>query len=341
MNDGALAHACPIGRTPLPTRSLLVYQATSPESIDDACLHTEIQCTLSGSNVSCLRAASDEEVEIVWQILEVPEGLTVQRSSGSCPGTTGVVPISVVDPTRSVVLSSVRGMGADFDANDTVLASLGSTGNSVALSPPGLCLGYELQVATLTGVVVEAGTVAGFVPGVASGRTVAVGSLAAMQSPVVLTQLAANPAAPSSLPMCHLFARGSVSSSTSLTFTRASAAPQGSCDALASGSLSYQRIDFGTRARVQQLTVVVPRLTRSVTATLPLSVDPTRTLVFFSGMATSGLASGEVADTLQGIDTIGTALATAELQSASSVRVYRGENDAEARFTLYAVEFQY
>ena len=195
---------------------------------------------------------------------------------------------------------------------------------------------------SMAGIQVTAATVPGFsiFGGSGAARTITVSGLSSVDAGVVLTQLAAPPGTPNSIAMCYQFARGTVSSPTSLTFTRGGGILFGTCDNYSSGDISYQRVDFGPRASVQQHLVTIPHALATQTVTLNPAVDPSRTLVFFSGMTTSGLATGETGDRASGNDRINHVVATAALLSGNQVLVSRQEALEPAQYTLFVVEFR-
>lgn len=323
--------------------TLLVFQAVSPGTT--APVEAEVRCRLSGvTQITCARNAvssSPANAAIWWQTLELPSGLAVTRGfdNAGCPASSVTLP-SPVDVTTSFNLSSVSAIGANYDADDMTSTRLSSDGLQLIYEPvvPGNnCVGHEYQVATMSGVSVVRGVSAGFSSIGPSTRVQTVGGLAAASSSsVLLTQsnlLGASP--PASASMCHFFARGELDSATTLKFSRGSTLLTG-CDSYATGNLTWQRLDFGSRASVQPFTVTLTSTTATQTIT---AVDPTRALVFSGGMMTSGLATGESANTNSGTDQIGDALASFEL-AASQVTVRRAGATAAATFTFYVVQLQ-
>jgi hypothetical protein len=324
---------------PLPARSLLVFQARAHDPLDDDPPAHETRCRLVGPDITCARSAPGPVVNITWQILELASGLSVQRAFGAQCSPNPIALATPVNPAQSFVLASVSGGGLNLNDDDLTVARLVGAGTdagvAVSFEPAGDCSAWEFQVASLSGLTVLHGVSPGFGPGVMRVQT-ATGLPPASPNTVLLTQLAAVPL-PNTAATCYYFARGAVSSPTSLTFTRATPAPTGSCDNFASGALHWQRLDFGTRGRVQQH--VVSFIMGQTTIGVPITaVDPTRTLTFLGTQAVQGLALGEVGDSMSGNDELGPATATTELSTPTSVTVTRPTDEESAIFTLYVVE---
>ncbi len=341
MSTNAQTTSCPNTTNASLARTLLFASASTEFGFADEPRYFEVSCTLTQmAGVSCTRAVSGAVSTIAWQLLELPADLlSVLRSSGvTCPGAGGVT-ISPVDPQSSLLLSSVQGAGTNFDADDLATArlqSIGSVATTVTFSPPQGCAAYEFQVATWAGIRVESASVAGFANG---NDVVAITNLSAMptSSTILLTQVTGNSALPNSTPICARLGRGTIVSPTAISFSRAAGR---ACDPSATGTIAYQRIDFGSRATVTQHTATFSDLDRSVSISLPLPVDPTRTLAIVGGMQSGGLASGEVGNSLTGNDRIGTALVNVQLVGNGLVTLERGATGDPAIFTVYVIELQ-
>ncbi|MBL8922655.1 MAG: hypothetical protein JNJ54_27645 [Myxococcaceae bacterium] len=324
---------------PLPSRSLLVFQARAHDPMNDDPSRLETRCRLASPDIVCSRFRGGPAATITWQILELASDLFVQRATGApCPGSQ--LPLTTpVDSSRSFVLASVSAGGANLNNDDLAVTRLvgGADAGWVSIEAAGGCEAWEYQVATFAGVTVTHGTVPGFGFTNMRSRNVILPTPASTNT-VVLTQLEVLSSLPTNAPTCNLFARGLVTSPSGLTFTRAATAPAGDCDVHPSGDLSFQRIDFNATARVQQLTVsfVMGDVSRTAAIT---TVDPDRTLTFLGTQAVQGLALGEVGDSTLNNDELGPATATTELTNSTTVTLTRPTTEEDASFTLYVVEF--
>ena len=193
------------------SKTLLVFQAISPQANEPP--EAEVQCQLtSSSEVTCSRGSlpPGSPTTIVWQTLELPDGLTVQRGSNSlvCPSA-AISLLTPVDATTSFNLSSVWGNGGNYRSDDMTSSRLSADGLSLFLEPPSAvnpCIGYEYQVASMAGVTVVRGVTSGFTSGGMGGRERLVVGLAAPSANAVLvsqTNLAGVPAPPGNTSMCH------------------------------------------------------------------------------------------------------------------------------------------
>ena len=102
------------------------------------------------------------------------------------------------------------------------------------------------------------------------------------------------------------FVRATTSGTSGLRFSRGDDALSFACSDVNLTQFVWERVDFGTRARVQE--IVVPLNNSSFSVTIG-SVDPTRTLVFAGGQVAGGQATGETSLNNSGDDTIGPAMA--------------------------------
>jgi hypothetical protein len=327
---------CPVnpGQQSLNT-TLLVYQATASANEP---LQLEVRCRLSTvDTITCYRGASGNTLTIHWQTAEMV-GLDVQRGIGSC----GPSPLSrTVAADQSFVLSSMSGVGANFDGDDLASAVLRASGDAVDLSPtaPQACSAADYQVVTLPGITVLRGTAGGTQPAFAPGsRSQSVTGLAAASTnTVLLHQAGLSSTIANSTSMCHLFVRGEVATPTSLTFTRGADALSFNCSFVPLDTVSWERVDFGARANVQRFTTQLSSL-RATQIITP--VDMTRTLTFAGGQQAAGQATGETSQDTSGDDNIGSAIGRFELTANDSVDITRGRSQGTTSFTFYVVELE-
>jgi len=316
--------------------TFLVFQTENPASGPNS---SAVRCRINGlNNIQCRRQNDSSDAVIRWQTFESPTGLSVYRSSSnSCPDAGTVLTLGgSVNTASSFVTWSSSSTGTLFDDEDMALARLVGPDQvrfEVDVGASGVCNGYELQVVDLAGLtVLSGGESTAIAPGVAS---VTVGNLTAGSVDSVLLTQARTPivAPPGPVSVCGLLVRGEVTTPTSLTFTRGNGSPLDAGNATdAIDSLYWQRLDFGGRARVQVRTEPVTSTSTTVTINM---VDTSRTLVFGSGQISGGQATGEC-DSVSSYAGPGTA--SFELLSSTSVRVTRGRNSGDGRFTFYVVE---
>ena len=110
-----------------------------------------------------------------------------------------------------------------------------------------------------------------------------------------------------------------------------------SCSSVNIDSVHWERVDFGTRARVQAFTTTLQN--NSIDLTIA-AVDPTRTIVFAGGQMAGGQSTGETAVDNNGDDSIGQAQARFDLTGPTSVKVTRGRSQSTGIVTFYVVELE-
>lgn len=319
-------------------KTMVVYQATASSSTPD---EYEVRCRLTAiDGLTCERTGTGSQVNVSWQTAELVTGLQVQRSfAPNC--FTRVIPLApVVDPASSFVLSSLAGNGTNYDGDDLSAMRLTPDGGSVFLDNRDFagvgCTGYEMQVVQLSGVSSLRGSSGTLMLG--QRQLTQTGLPAASTNAVLLNQavMSANPTL--SLSMCNFLVRAEMTSPTSLLFSRGADQPNpASCAGVNVDSVHWERVDFGTRARVQAFTVNLQN--NSVDLTIA-SVDTTRTLVFAGGQMSGGQSTGETAVDNTNDDSIGQAQARFDLTSATTVRVTRGRSQSTGIVTFYVVELE-
>ncbi|MDP1825579.1 MAG: hypothetical protein Q8L48_20130 [Archangium sp.] len=321
-------------------KTLLIYQAAA--STNDPA-ESEVRCRLQQADlISCQRTGGNISTLISWQTAELLSGLTVQRNfAATCPATPVTFPlVAPVSPSSAFVLSSFSGIGANYDGDDLTAARL--TGGSSLLidnSSGQFCTGYEYQVVELAGVTTLRGGLSSPGLGVTQRQLMVPGLPPASPNTVLFHQVAQG-SAPiiSSTSMCNLLVRSEMPSNTELLFSRGGDNPSvAACSNVQLNDVAWERVDFGSRARVQSRTVTLAGSTTDVTI---LPVDTTRTLVFSGGQQAGGQASGETAVDNNNDDAIGPGIARFDLIDATTVRVTRARNQSTGTFTFYAVELE-
>lgn len=319
-------------------KTMLIFQATASSSSAD---EQEIRCRLVTTGlITCVREAVGGTANITWQTAELSYGLAVQRRSATlCGGPLVTTPLSpAVNPASSFVLSSFSGLGINFDGDDLTSARLTADGSAVSIenfSGTEPCQGYELQVVELSGVTTlrgQAGSMAMF------QRELTVASLpAASPNTVLFNQALVSGSFANSTPVCNLMTRSEMPTPTSLRFSRGADVASSDCNRVTISELPWERVDFGSRARVQAQVVTLRQNSSDVPI---LQVDPTRTLVFTGGMLAGGQATGETSQNIAGDDSIATGMAHFELRTPTNVVVTRGRSSATAFITMYVVELE-
>jgi hypothetical protein len=288
LADTALSVSCPISPPQRDvTKTMLLYQATSSSADSQS---ANVRCALtSTSTVTCSRSGGLGVATVGWQTAELASGLRVQHVDTTCGGlpTVGVPIQPIASTANAFVLVSSQIDGTTHDTNDFFTAYLGAT-DHVDLQFGTSCISSwsgSLQVVELTGATVARGILSG-----GEGTQFVASGLPAAD-PATSVLLFTYRLAATSLPgICDRVLRGEITSSTSLTFTRAAGAT--GCEDAAIEAISWERISLGARGQAQHQSITLGDgaggVQRSISA-----VDPTRTLVFASGQALSGQGGGE------------------------------------------------
>ncbi len=296
---------------------------------------SKVKCRITAvSNVYCTRSGGNATGTIHVQTLELPAGMRVERMEGTVGADVFSLAVpTAVNPATSFVLKSMEGSGNDIDAEDLPTAQL--VGGTSVLMDYGNSAGsgvgdtYSVQVVELSGLSVQRGTEDGGLPS-GSGVLSVSGLPASSLNTALLTQNGADNGGPS---ICEVLVRGDMPTSSSLKFTRAAGAT-GVCLASALPQVVWERLDFGTRGKVQTFTTTQPVGT-STTAVTITPVDTTRTLVFASSQDVSGQGVGE---TSGDVTNLSDGEARFELASSTVVNVTRQHSSGIAIFTFYVVE---
>jgi len=272
-----------------PGRSFLITQSIGDVGSSAAApIDVEARCRLQGSDISCNRRGGGLTRHALthFQVVELPTGLFVQAaSSGNCSGSINL-PV-MVDPTRTFLLKSVVGVGATFDQDDSVSVTL-ATPLSVTLSS-NACEGYDVQAVQWDGVSVSRGQLfpAAIGPGFFSSSVLL--PLPSSTSTLVLSQ-PSNDFMAAAGPPCQVLGRAEVFSPNELRFFRG--AGRSNCVGTSLPRIAWERIDFGTRARVWSQTVTMTTNTQVFSIPI-MPVDPTRSFVITSSQQLGGQGSGE------------------------------------------------
>ncbi|ATB38426.1 hypothetical protein CYFUS_003861 [Cystobacter fuscus] len=327
---------CPISpaQVDMSKTLLLISLSNSGRSPDSGSL----RCMLSARDAfTCGRnAIASSNFDIVWQTVELGTGLRVQHLQPSCQGAPLIsVPIAAVSPQKSFLLVSGEQSGAILGEDDVYTATLASSGNRVDLQFSTNCSPSwkgSLQVVELEGIQVLRGGGA-----MAGGQTWAGSTSLAFADPattaLLFTYRVNNAGA---VNLCDRVLRGEVTSSTELAFSRA-LEDSPNCDTAGIEAISWERINFGSVAKVQSVPVSMSGGQTQATPNIQ-AVERTRAVVFASGQAMNGQAGGEAS--YSGDDILGESLARFEFSpTLAQLRVRRESSLGAARWNAFVVEF--
>lgn len=290
------------------------------------------RCRLSNqSTIACLRRQGEHGLEVRWQVVELGSGLRVQAVTNAGCATSVPIP-QAVDPAKAFVLRTLGTNAAGFyDDEDGVPFFLA---NATTVVAPALnsCGGFDLQVVEWDGLSVTRGTLDGGLAAGVVSQTV-LGLPPASTNRAVLVQAALDVDLMANT--CALQVRGSLPGPSELALRRAMG-DAGCADLLP--RVVWERLDFGTRATVRELTITfgpgVLLVDTPITA-----VDPARTFVMSSNQTTMGQGMGEtnyapftkIAEAAFGFDLTsnGTVLTTR-----------RGRSSGSAVVTVYVVQVE-
>lgn len=327
-NIGGTTVNCPLS-PPLTdlSRSLLFFQSIAVVGGNELGA-AQARCRVSSStNVACTRRQDLTAGEVNYQVAEVPQGLLVQRaSSSSC--TTAITLSTPVDMGKAFVLKSVANSTTTFDDEDGPIATLASP-TSVVLTPTN-CDGFDVQVAEWAGLTVTRGFIDGGMPDGSVALEVTGLAPASSNSAVLLQP---NPSFSGGRPLCSTMIRAARPSPSSIALSRT--AGEAGCPTTTMDTVAYERIDFGTRASVNEYTATFAP--GALTATVTIApVDTSRTLVFASSQIAGGQGAGETDH--DGISLFTQAVAHLVLTDSTTVTLRRAEGTSSALLTFYVAE---
>jgi hypothetical protein len=334
---GAGSVTCPISPAQLDrSKTLLLFQASSDDSDPDS---ASLNCSLSALDAfTCRRNDFDDggedAVRILWQTAELASGLKVQHLQGSCGGTPlteiHIQPVSRL--RNSFLLVSSEQDGSSQGDDDFYTASF-STADHVDFEFSVNCQPswhVALQVVEFSGTNVSRG-----LTGRMTGTQLVISNLEPVELGSTALLFTYRVSGVATEAICDRVLRGELTSPTSITFSRGAGAT--GCEAASIDSISWERIDFGERARAQHVPVTMDAATSSVS--LPITaVDPTRTLVFASGQPQSGQAGGETSYAADGV--IGASLGWHSLTSPTLLEVSRGAAEGTAKWSSTVLQLE-
>jgi hypothetical protein len=314
------------------TKTLLLFQASSDDNTPDA---SSVRCSLSALNaITCSRnggnGASVPAIRIQWQTAELVSGLTVQHLQATCGGTPitelPIQPVSSLQEAFLLVSSEKSGVNQGDD--DYYAASLFQADEDnfhVDLEFSVDCVASwraSVQVVELEGANVTRGQTASM-----TGNQLIVSSLQAANLSSTALLFTYRTSGASGPTLCDRVLRGELTSPTSITFSRGAGAA--GCTNTTIDSISWQRIEFGTRASTQHALVSMDAGVH--TAAVPITaVDTTRTLVFATGQMQSGQGGGETS--FADDDVMGASVGWHTLTSPTTLDVTRGFDGGAAQW---------
>jgi hypothetical protein len=312
-----------------PGNALLFIQGTSAQPGD----HNDVlaRCRVGPSGITCNRRQGAAALDVRWQLVELADLRVQALTSSSCFPPNVVTLPQAVDAGSAFVVRTLSATPTGFyDDEDALPFTL--TSPTTVQAPATMCGGYDVQVAEWGGVTVTRGTVdGGFVAGAAT--TGLLGLPPAGPNRVVLVQAGLDMDGMANT--CSLQARGAMPGPSELTFSRALG--DAGCAVNALPRLTWERIDFGPRATVQERTVLLGPGTFQAD-TVITAVDPSRTFLLSSNQSTMGQGMGET--DYQPFNKPAEAAFGFELPTSTTLRVLRGRASTSARVTVYVVQVE-
>lgn len=306
-------------------KAFLVFQATSS---DDNPGGASVLCTLLGtSTISCARdGATSVQVDVAWQLVELAQGIRVQRATYTCgTGTVMTLP-QAVNLAEAFVLASSRVGGGEVGSDDYRTVRL-LANDQVEVTHVGGCNGTnDIQVVELTGARVERGLISP-----ATGLTATVGMLpvADLARSFLVYSWRMNGGSI----LCGNALRGELTSPTAVSFSRGDGSS--ACATPDVPAIAWERVELPVASRVQQVSISVPDGVLSGGANLPQGVDLGRTFAFSGGQWTVGQAWGETAWNLSDVPGVVTGR---HFLSPDRLDLIRGTSTGITRFTSFVVE---
>jgi hypothetical protein len=286
----------------------------------------QASCRLDGvSAITCERTQDSESAVIAFQVVELARGLRVVRPPLTrCDA---VTPLDAgLDARRTMVLRSSAMSSSFYDDDDSPVVEFDPR-EGVLVRPPNCAL-LHVQLLEWADVSVTRGLVDGGEGGLIAQLE---GLPPAGPNTVVLGQATA-PDLP--VDVCAVMVRPTLASPTSLRFSRG-VGSDGGCTGVPFPPRFFERIDFGSRASVQQVEVRFDADDRTASANVR-AVDLSRTLVLTSSQSAAGQGAGETS--MLGSRLFTAATASTVLSGPTSVQVTRSEGGAASAFTVYVVE---
>lgn len=346
--NGSTSVTCTISPALFDTTKTMLFFQTS--SYDNTAQSSNVRCQLtSTSTLVCDRSSAGTvgfsgQVDVSWQTVELASGITVQHLSPTCGASNPfTVPITPVASTADTFLlnSSLR-TGVDQSGDDYYTTDLPTTsGVEYEFDPVNVCSGNwagGLQVVEMPGVSVTRGVTAPM-----SGSSLVISGLTPVNlaSTVLLVNVTFDnlTVAGYGPAMCARMFRAQMTAPDTILITRGNGSTDASCSTAPVHGISWQRIDFGTRARVQAVNASMVFGFASTTAMIS-AVDLSRSMALSSGQIVGGQGGGET--DFASDDILGVATAQHTLASSTSLRLSRHATSASlggGSWTSYVIEW--
>jgi hypothetical protein len=290
------------------TKAFLVFGASLGSDVTADPINSQASGQLAGAtSVTFERIGTTGTITIHWYVAEFNNNVSVQRGSDSMPTVTSDnVTLSSVNTAKSFVIVSMRTSGATYDANDFVKAKLTSSTN-LALDLQGSSMSdtvVEWQVIEYTDATVQTGDISFLAAD--SSKTATVTAIDTSKSWLVYSY---NSAAGTAADIGQKLVRGSIGSSTSLSFSR-----DNTGQAI---SLTWYLIAFTDETTVQQGTKSFTTVDTSLNAAIG-TVDLTRSIAA-GGLFGRGGDTSYAADDQPAVGSY-----RLNLNSASNLQITRG-----------------
>jgi hypothetical protein len=301
------------------SKTLLIFQATNTANSPSA-RSVSTMCRLTARDtISCRRDNASGAMGIQWHTAELATGLKVQHLATSCSGVTtvGIPATPVANMANTFLLTSSLHGDTTLDQDVYYTAALTAADRVTLDFSEGCDTDFEAaaQVVEFEGASVTRG-----VTGVMTGTSLVVSGLTPVDLATTALLFTFRISGTDEAGLCDRVLRGELTSPTSITFSRGAGATTGCVDVPVQ-AISWERIDFGVRARAQSVAVSMANGTLTASRTLATPVDLTRTLAFSSSQAQCGQSGGETSSTTDDIVSASTGLHSL---SSTTLTVNRG-----------------
>jgi hypothetical protein len=313
-------------------RALLVFQSTA-QSTDGA--DTNVRCRLiSLTQIGCDRAGNTGAANVQWSVAEFPNAVVTQHSTVPCTGATTNADFT----TAAVVAQSFLMLSGERNANNqpsavSRLAELTST-NQAQIRKPGDCTGGDnnsVQLVDYPGAMVQRGQAS--MSSGATTTTIGFSTVDLTRSILLYSYTFTGTGAK----ICDRAVRGELTDGITGTFSRGEG-DAANCSGMAISGISWEVVQFPVGTVVQQFTQPLGAGVANMDITLPIPVEPSRTIVIAGGQWSSGAVHGE--GTYSGGEVINEMRARATVTDATHVNLTRESSMASAKFTVFVVQLK-
>jgi hypothetical protein len=333
FRDGSTSLTCTISPAQIDlTHTLLFFQASPPGTSPDA---SSVRCRISALDaITCGRNSSEDDIYVTWYTAELP-GAKVQNLEAQCAGgsITSVVPASAVSLANTFLLTSGEVSGKALGDDDFATVTLATNRRVDYQFTTSCAAGWKswLQLVESPSLQVTRGTT-----GAMTNLSLTVSNLSRVNLGTTALLFTYRVSNTGSANLCDRMLNARLASDTSITFTRG-AGNNYRCDTAVIDAISWERIDFGSLAQVQQVPVSLGSGTSTSTGNLSPSVDTSRTVLFASGQVLGGQAGGDAS--YPNGTPLGAALGWFEFTDTAHFSVERERTEGNVNWTVNAVQF--